>query len=68
MYLRPKADLEPNIDAFNTVQKKQGNKHNLTYEKAVNEELTFYLSNLEAIGQTAILELLQEFVESREKG
>lgn len=45
VYLRPRKVLAASVDAFNLSQQKHG-KPALNYEKRLQEELTFYLSNL----------------------
>lgn len=45
VYLRPRKVLAPSVEAFNLSQQKHG-KPALNLEKRLQEELTFYLSNL----------------------
>jgi hypothetical protein len=63
VYLRPRTVLEPSVEAFN---KTEGKKGRVDYGKRLQEELSFYLSNLECPGQDAILQLLKEFIDHRE--
>jgi hypothetical protein len=65
VYLRPRSVLEPSVQAYNLSQGKPG-KAELDYGRRLQEELTFYLSNLECPGQDAVLHLLREFVDHRE--
>ena len=56
VYLRPRAVLEPSIQAFNSSQGKS--RGDLDYGKRLQEELSFYLSNLECPGQEGVLRLI----------
>lgn len=57
VYLRPRKVIEPALQAFNLSQQKHA-RSQLDYGKRLQEELTFYLSNLECPGQEAVLRLL----------
>lgn len=63
VYLRPRSVLEPSVEAYNRTE---GRKGRVDYGKRLQEELSFYLSNLECAGQDAILQLLREFINNRE--
>ena len=51
------------MEAYNRTE---GKKARVDYGKRLQQELSFYLSNLECAAQDAILQLLREFIDHRE--